>query len=216
MTHARTILDFGNGFFLRQATQADRPALRKICLETGDAGEDATAREDDPDLIGDIYAVPYQVFEPDFAFVIDGPGGTAGYLLGAPDTASLYARLAEQWYPALQRRVTDPGSDAAHWKGSDWARHRIHNADLTIPPALAAFPSHGHIDLLPPAQGKGIGRRCMAYLEQRLAEAGSAGLWLEVHPRNLRAQRFYTSLGYERVPDVGTPDQAVYFGKRSK
>jgi hypothetical protein len=33
------ILDFGDGFFLRQATQADHPALAMICLRTGDAGK---------------------------------------------------------------------------------------------------------------------------------------------------------------------------------
>jgi ribosomal protein S18 acetylase RimI-like enzyme len=208
------ILDFGNGFVLRQATEADHPALRKICLETGDAGEDATAREDDPDLIGQIYAVPYQVFEPDFAFVVDGPSGVAGYLLGALDTAGFYTSLSESWYPALQQRVANPGPDASRWQGSDWARRRIHHPDLTIPPAFAVYPSHGHIDLLPPARGKGIGRQCMAFLEQRLGEAGSTGLWLEVHPRNQKAQSFYARLGYRRVPDADVPDQALYMAKR--
>ena len=69
---------------------------------------------------------------------------------------------------ALQCRAT-----TSRWQGSDWARHRIHHPDLEIPPVLLPFPAHGHIDLLPPAQGKGIGRRCMAFLERRLAKAGS-------------------------------------------
>ncbi|MEQ1953661.1 GNAT family N-acetyltransferase [Mesorhizobium yinganensis] len=214
MTRDGLILDFGKRFFLRHATEADHAALRKICLETGDAGEDATAREDDPDLIGEIYSVPYQVFEPDFAFVVDGPSGVVGYLLGAPDTASLCARLETDWYPSLQHHVADPGPDTAHWQGSDWARRRIHHPDLAIPAAIAAFPSHGHIDLLPPARGKGIGRKCIGFLENRLAETGSTGLWLEVHPRNAKAQRFYTSLGYQHVPEADVPDQALYMAKR--
>jgi GNAT superfamily N-acetyltransferase len=208
------ILDFGNGFFLRQATDADHPALRMVCLKTGDAGEDATAREDDPNLIGQIYAVPYQVFEPDFAFVIDNPSGVAGYLLGAFNTAAFYDRLATNWYPALQRRVTDPGPDASRWQGSDWARHRIHHPDLEIPLALTAFPSHGHIDLLPQARGKGIGRRCITFLEGRFAEAGSTGLWLEVHPRNHKALRFYASLGYRPSPAQEPSENAIYVVKR--
>ncbi|RVA82077.1 GNAT family N-acetyltransferase, partial [Mesorhizobium sp. M7A.F.Ca.CA.001.08.2.1] len=28
------IIDFGDGFFLRQATEADHPALAMICLKT--------------------------------------------------------------------------------------------------------------------------------------------------------------------------------------
>ena len=66
--------------------------------------------------------MPYQVLEPDFAFVIEGADGVAGYLFGAPDTAAFNAPLAADWYPRLQRRVGDPGPDRARWRGSDWAR----------------------------------------------------------------------------------------------
>ena len=66
------IVDFGGGFFLRRATSADHPAFCAVCVRTGDAGKDATSREDDPELMGQIYAVPYQVLEPDLAFAIDG------------------------------------------------------------------------------------------------------------------------------------------------
>src|SRR5687768_5326161 len=85
------VFDFGDGYRLRAALAEDHAALNMVCLKTGDSGKDATAREDDPDLLGLIYAVPYQVYEPDFAFVIDGPNGVCGYILGAPDTAGIYA-----------------------------------------------------------------------------------------------------------------------------
>lgn len=206
------ILDFGDGFFLRHAQFEDHAALCEVCLKTGDAGGDATWREDDPTLMGQIYAVPYQVFEPDFAYVVDGPAGVVGYLFGVPETHAFNARLADEWYPALQSRVADPGPDRSQWRGSDWARHAIHHPDLRIPEALACYPSHGHIDLLPPARGRGIGRRCMHLLEQRLAAAGSTGLYLEVHPRNRNARRFYAGLGYERVPVK--PAASIFVAKR--
>ena len=97
------IVDFGGGFFLRHATANDHPALCAVCLKTGDAGADATWREDDPALMGQIYAVPYQVLEPDLAFVVDSSEGVAGYLFGALDTRSFNVRLASDWYPTLQR-----------------------------------------------------------------------------------------------------------------
>ncbi|MEI9900629.1 MAG: hypothetical protein WDN31_11475 [Hyphomicrobium sp.] len=84
-------LDLGGGFHIRQATAADHGALNLVCLRTGDAGKDATAREDDPDLLGLIYAAPYQALEPDFAFAVDGPNGVCGYVLGALDTATFNA-----------------------------------------------------------------------------------------------------------------------------
>jgi GNAT superfamily N-acetyltransferase len=193
------ILDFGDGFFLRRATADDHDALCMVCLKTGDAGADATLREDDPKLMGQIYAVPYQVLESELAFAIEGPQGVAGYLFGVLDTRAFNARLAAEWYPALRQRVADPDDDRRAWRGSDWARHAIHHADFTVPDALAAWPSHGHIDLLPAARGRGIGRRCMRLLEERLAQAGSTGLFLDVHPRNTKARGFYGALGYERV-----------------
>lgn len=207
------ILDFGDGFFLRQATADDHPALCRVCLATGDAGMDATGREDDPELLGMIYAVPYQVLEPDFAFAIDSPDGVAGYLFGAPDTEAFNLRLGADWYPQLQKRVADPGLNESAWRGSDWARHRIHHPDLAVPDALKPFPSHGHIDLLPQARGKGIGKRCMAYLETRLADTGSTGVHLDVHPRNEKALRFYASIGYWPIDGLALPAGSLYMAK---
>ena len=206
------IVDFGGGFVLRHATADDHPALCVVCLKTGDAGKDATWREDDPALMGQIYAVPYQVLEPDLAFVVDSAEGVAGYLFGALDTRSFNARLASDWYPALRRRVADPGHDQSAWRNSDWVRHAIHHPDFEIPQALISYPSHGHIDLLPQARGRGIGRRCMSFLEQQLAVAGSTGLFLDVHPRNIAARRFYATLGYESV-SIPTNSASMFMAK---
>ncbi len=206
-------LDFGGGFFLRKATADDHPALCAVCLQTGDAGKDATWREDDPGLMGQIYAVPYQVLEPDLAFAIDSADGVIGYLFGARDTASFNRRLASDWYPALRRRLADPGPDRSAWRGSDWARHAIHHSDLDIPQALRDYPSHGHIDLLPAARGRGIGRRCMTFLEGQLAAKGSTGLFLDVHPDNTGAQRFYRTLGYREVAVDTKPAGSMFMAK---
>lgn len=207
------MLDFGGGFLLRQATADDHPALCAVCLQTGDAGKDATWREDAPLLMGQIYAVPYQVLEPDLAFAIDLADGVAGYLFGARDTAAFNRRLASDWYPQLRRGLADPGPDRSAWRGSDWARHAIHHPGLDIPRALLAYPSHGHIDLLPQARGRGIGRRCMTFLEEQLAARGSSGLFLDVHPDNAGAQSFYRSLGYRQVAVDAGPAGSMFMAK---
>jgi ribosomal protein S18 acetylase RimI-like enzyme len=208
------VLDLGNGFILRHATAGDHPALCMVCLKTGAAGQDATDREDDPELMGLVYAVPYQVFEPELAFVVEGSEGVAGYLFGARDTRTFNARLAVEWYPALRARIIDPGPDPALWRGSDWARRMVHHPQIDIPPPLAAFPSHGHIDLLPQARGRGIGRKCILFLEERLAATGSPGLFLDVHPANRNALRFYERLGYSALAGDGLPETSVFMAKR--
>lgn len=199
------LLDFGAGLVLRQATGADHDALCDICLKTGDAGQDATAREDDPMLLGLVYAVPYQLFEPELAFVVEGASGICGYLLGARDTAEFNQRLNAEWYPQLRQSVRDPGALSAGWQGSDHVRDMIHRPQTEATVALRrAYPSHGHIDLLPSIQGRGVGTRAMQFLMQRLAACGSPGMHLEVHPRNLPAQNLYRKLGFAESALTGT------------
>jgi hypothetical protein len=52
-------VDLPSGFTLRHAEARDHDALCDVCLKTGDSGADASAREDDPRLLGEIWALPY-------------------------------------------------------------------------------------------------------------------------------------------------------------
>ena len=53
----------------------------------------------------------------------------------------------------------------------------------------------------------------MSFLEQRLAAAGSTGLYLHVDPRNTEAQRFYAVLGYEHVAIATNPESSTFMAK---
>lgn len=205
--------DLGQGFVLRPATAADHAALSEICLRTGEAGRDASGTGDDPGLIGAIYAVPYQIFAPAFAFLLEDAEGPCGYVLGTPDTVAFHAVTRADWFAPLAARTRDPGTDPARWQGFDWARDRIHRGEPAFPQALQAYPAHGHIDLLPRAQGRGLGRKALTHLEKRLAEAGAPGLHLGVHPRNKPALGFYEATGYRRLRDPALPPGTVYMVK---
>jgi len=207
------VTNLGVGFTLRAARAGDHAALAGVCLRTGAAGRDASLSEDDHELLGLVFAIPYQIFEPDHAFVIEREGEVGGYLFGALDTRGFNARLAAAWYPTLRRRVADPGADDSLWRGSDWLRRHIHHADFEVPEALAPYPSHGHIDLLPEARGKGVGRHAMRFLEQRLAAAGSPGLHLQVDPRNEAALRFYEAIGFRVLNGPGLPSRWTIMAK---
>ena len=203
-------LDFGDGYSLRKAQWADYAALNRVCLLTGDSGKDATAREDDPDLLGLIYAVPYQVFSPEFAFVVQGPDGVCGYILGTPSSDRFYARVEREWFPPLANRLRDPGPDEDLWVGSDWARYAIHHPEFVYPEALHGYPSHGHIDLLHNARGRKIGSRGMRLMMERLAATGRSGMHLQVSPTNEGALAFYRTLGFSRLEDASLPGHTVF------
>lgn len=201
-------------FRIRHATEADHEALKLVCLKTGDAGADAADREDDPDLLGLIYAVPYQVLEPDFAFVIEDDEGVCGYVLGARNTKDFAEKYIENWLPPLQARLMDPGPDESKWNGSDWARRAIHHPPELNHPDLAATPAHGHIDLLPRAQGRGVGRKALEHLMRALGRTGVSGMHLGVAPSNARAIAFYEKLGFSRFDSTKLDRDTVYMVRR--
>jgi ribosomal protein S18 acetylase RimI-like enzyme len=207
-------LDFGDGYALRLAQWTDYVALNRVCLLTGDSGKDATAREDDPDLLGLIYAVPYQVFAPDFAFVVEGPNGVCGYVLGTPDSERFYARVQHEWFPPLAKRVRDPGPDESAWTGSDWARRVIYHPEFVYSPVLHDYPAHGHIDLLEEARGRKIGSGALRLVMARLTAAGVPGMHLQVSPSNDGALAFYRTLGFERLEDASLPEHTVFMAIR--
>lgn len=203
-------VELAEGFTLRPATAADHDDLRRVCLLTGDSGKDATAREDDPALLGEIYAVPYQVYAPEFAFVIEYQSAVCGYVLGALDSAQFYRRMQEEWFPPLAARLPDPGSDESGWQGSDWARATIHRPDFSFNAALAPFPAHGHIDLLEVARGRGVGRGALEHVMAALKAAGAPGMHLAVSPKNRNALRFYEKLGFRALKDASLPRDVVF------
>ncbi|QJU54646.1 GNAT family N-acetyltransferase [Herbiconiux sp. KACC 21604] len=163
---------------------ADRDAIAHICIATGDAGTDARAGGFDTaalDALVARYATPYLDLEPAFAVVAEVDGRVVGYALGALDTAEFAAGFEQ-----LDDLALTPGE------------RREHAAGLLVAQA-AGFPSHLHIDLLPEAQGHGLGRRLIEELLARLAAAGSPGVHLGVDPRNSGALAFYPRVGFVRA-----------------
>ena len=185
---------------LRSFVPEDSEALFDICICTGDAGADARAKEDDPDLLPQVFVAPYLQFAPDLAFVAEDKAGVCGYALGVADTTAFNAWAAADHFADLSRSRPDPGPDTAVWNGSDWLRRWIHHPPGPLLPEMADWPAHGHIDLLPRAQGQGIAAPLMHRLMDALAARGAPGLHLGVDSRNTRARRFYEKLGFQDAP----------------
>lgn len=187
-------------FDIRPARSADRDALYRICLQTGDSGQDATALYRDPELIGHIWAGPYLALEPRLAFVLADAAGVAGYVIGALDSADFEARLERQWWPELRARYPDPVAVPAAARTPDQRlAYRLHHPNRTPPNLLPDYPSHLHIDLLPRGQGGGNGRRLIQMLLDALKNQGSGGVHLGVGAKNERAIGFYQHVGFTEL-----------------
>jgi ribosomal protein S18 acetylase RimI-like enzyme len=182
---------------IRAYREADLPQLYEICVRTGAAGQDAYDLVADKKLFGHVFAAQYGMFEPEHAFVVDDGNGLAiGYVLGALDTPAFEAKLEADYWPALQAQYPSP--DAV--EGLDkMLVSMIHSPSRMHDKITTDYPSHLHIDLLPPAQGGGNGRRMMETCMEALSEDGSKGLHLGVSAQNERALGFYAHLGFEEL-----------------
>lgn len=188
-------------FAIRPFHPSDLYALYRICLLTGDSGADASALYHDPELLGHYYAAPYAVREPDLCFVLTHAGVPCGYILGTRDSNAFAEWMDTCWLPALRARYPLPdAADTSPDAGIIRLLHRRPGHD----PALANYPAHLHIDLLPIAQGQGRGHQLMATFLGRLRELGVPAVHLGVGSSNTRGIRFYERAGFARVVDAET------------
>jgi ribosomal protein S18 acetylase RimI-like enzyme len=192
-------------FTIRNARPEDREALFRVCLLTADAGEDASGLYSDPDYPGLVWSVPYLDFAPDHAFVLDHDGAVLGYVVGTPDTAAYERKLDEVWWPALARTYAGRQPKA---RLDPVVLDRIAIPVHSDPALVARYPATLHINLLPPAQSGGWGRRLIEAELNSLRIAGAPAVHLGVSLTNDRAMGFYRHVGFDEI----TRGSAVWFG----
>ena len=167
---------------------------------------DATGHWSSDDLLPDLYLSPYTSFAPDRVLVVandrDHP---VGYVLVVPDTLA----FVEWWragvtpgFAAAHPRIAAPAPDDRHLEEQrfldlGYEPERMIPTDVGLD--LARFPAHVHIDLLPEAQGQGLGRALLRDAATRLVAEGVPGIHLGYDPANPGAAAFYDRLGWRAV-----------------
>jgi ribosomal protein S18 acetylase RimI-like enzyme len=192
---------------IRQAHASDLPYLYEICLKTGWSGRDATHLLADPWLLGQVFAAPYVIHNPEFCLVVADQGRPQGYVVGCPDSAAYQAWYESRWLPELRSLYAGHPAPANDFE--TWILGEVFSPG---PPfeAPASHPAHLHIDLLPACQGQGWGRKLIDAFCGRLRGHGVPGFHLGVGRSNQAAIAFYTRLGLS--PLCETPG-CLYLGK---
>ncbi|ADU67695.1 GNAT family N-acetyltransferase [Pantoea sp. At-9b] len=191
---------------IRHATAADFPALSRICLETANAGKDATALYSDPALPGLRFVIPYARFVPEFALVLEQQGEVVGYAVAVPDTRAFEAILNQQWWPILQAQYRATRASAPL---DSKVLDAIHQPDAAAEQLVSQWPAHLHINLLPAAQQGGWGRKLIEQLLTLLRQAGVTGVHLGVSLQNEQVCGFYQRLGFTPI----VRSNAIYMGQ---
>ena len=185
---------------VRPFQPGDEPALAEICVRTADAGADATGILADDRLWGDLFVLPYVARHPELAWVVEADDRRViGYIVATDDTDTFERWFRDEWWPAHAGRYERTGARQSEL---------VRSGDKRGPGRIAhagEYPAHLHIDLLPEAQGAGLGRRLIETLLDALAYRGVPGLHLGVDPLNTGAAAFYERLGFARLPtDAGS------------
>jgi ribosomal protein S18 acetylase RimI-like enzyme len=178
---------------IRPYEPKDRADIADICLRTGDNGQDATGLHSSDDLLSDIYALPYVDREPELVFVVDNGERAVGYILGVSDTRAFAEWFSAEWWPRVGGKHRGDGQLERAVVAS------AENPKRMLIAAVDEYPAHLHIDLLPEAQGQGLGRRLIETLAAALAERGIPGLHLVVGADNTNAQAFYRRVGFSEL-----------------
>ncbi len=172
---------------LRAAELRDLPGIYRVCHETG-----GPAADQNPDLLGHVYAGPYVLGQPALARVVADPLGIAGYLFGCDDTRAFEAWCEAHWWPALREQYPLEGASSADAEMIGLLHRPPRSPDAVV----AEFPAHLHIDFLPRARGAGHGRVLIEWLCAELASRGVPGVHLGVGLDNTNAIEFYSHLGF--------------------
>ena len=187
----------GSGVLLRAANIADLPELRRICLETGDSGKDATHLHKLPELVGDIYVAPYVIHEPNFAYALLAENKVVGYLMGVLDTKSFENILVEKYWPIAKAKYEQ--IDFEITPSDQELLAELDKQGFSDGELIKKYPSHLHIDIVESHQSAGYGKSMIAFLLSELKQAGSSGVHLHMSASNDRARVFYKKFGFIEV-----------------
>ena len=180
----------------------DRAAVRDVCYRTGYMGEPIDWQWRDEPSFADLFCGYYTDGEPESAFVVEVDGVVAGYLLGCVDSRRAWSPAGIIGRHILRRGLLfRPGTAGVIWRGIgdgvvDVATRRVRRSDLEF--RDPRWPAHLHIDLLPPARGRGAGRQLVTGWLARLRSLGVGGCHLQTIAENAPALSFFEAVGFRR------------------
>jgi ribosomal protein S18 acetylase RimI-like enzyme len=192
---------------IREYHPNDLEDIYNICLLTGKSGKDAGDLFNYPKLLGEYFAAPYVTHEPELCFVAVVNDKPVGYILGTIDSSKFSEWCENNWFPELREKYV---LDDEYKSPFEKRIVELIHTGYFPKKELADYPAHLHIDILPVAQGKGVGRRLINAFLDKLKELDVSAVHLEVGKNNLNAIEFYKRLGFEVICEY---EHSIAFGK---
>lgn len=199
---------------IRRSCLGDLEAFYEISLATGHLGGDASSLYQDPRLMGHIYSAPYLLFSRDHCLSLELGGNVCGYIIGTPDTKAFENRLSKDWWPFLQRLFPNPPTAVKPEWTVDQRRAAMIHHPANVPTSIqATHPAHLHMNLLPQAQGRGLGRELLSRWLDLTENAEIPGIHVVPNRQNSRAISFWNAVGFRPIPGDGPDDPKLWLGR---
>ena len=178
---------------VRPALDSDREAVADVSFATGYFGRPAGRFFPDRALFADLWIGPYFRGTGCCSHVAEIDGEVVGYIVGSCDTRTYRRVVAGRVPRILGRWLRGRYPDLSHS-----LRYLVRAARYPGPSApVRDYPAHLHVNLLPSARGKGLGRRLMEAFLDCLQARGVAGVQLSTTVENEAALGLYRAFGFE-------------------
>tara|TARA_Y100001970_G_C14093525_1_gene781340 strand:- start:202 stop:801 length:600 start_codon:yes stop_codon:yes gene_type:complete len=186
-------------FNIRNYCDKDLEKVYEICLKTGDAGFDASELYQDPKLLGHVYVGPYTELEPSSAFILENDSEVCGYIIGTLNSKLFFEKVELDWLPQLRQKYKIPKKSSKYYNLDDKIIHSFHFYEKPVD--YPNYPAHLHVDIIPIAQGRGLGKKMMDCFFKYLRKNNVKGLHLGVDIKNNRAIKFYKDYGLKIIKE---------------
>jgi ribosomal protein S18 acetylase RimI-like enzyme len=157
---------------IRPYVEGDRPAIRRLCWETGFLGNPIDPVFQDRELFADLFTAAYLEHEPEWALVAELDHRIVGYLLGSISSHFDFV-LMRKGFPIAAKMVFRllTGRYVGHPRSARFVRWLL-TVGYQEQPKHPPNAAHFHFDLENRIRGLGIAQRLWHVYEQRLRRAG--------------------------------------------
>ena len=188
---------------IRGLRRRDRAAVREICAQTAWMGRPDTDRIGDDWIWAEFWTRYFTDRDRTCSWVAVTPGDArvVGYLTGTPDVRRV-DRYVPYLLPGVVLRVVRKRlmRHARSCRAIVGLLRSMLRDELSLPPRLAdRYPATCHINLLPAARRRGLGRVLMRTFLEQMRSLGAPGVHAQMLSVNEPIRRFCSSFGFRHV-----------------
>lgn len=189
-------------FIVRFYEPRDRPAVRRICADTGFLGKPINPVFEDRELFADYLTSYYTDIEPESTVIVEIGGEVKGYVMAStqPRLHAVYEALNNVRLAArgLYNYVAKPYNEATR-KYIKWILTRGGSETPKAPENCGHF----HFNVLPEARKVRHTRSMVDLLFSELAARGETGIYAQmVAYEKRRGNRMFERYGFKKLDEV--------------